>query len=63
MSLGLTVDKGLAIPAPLPATGIPSITINGSLLAVKEAAPRIRIVALPVGSPEAGVTNKPGTLP
>ncbi len=64
MSLGLIVFRKFAEPdIPLLSTGTPSITINGSLLAFKEAPPRMRILLPPPADPPLVVTCKPATLP
>lgn len=45
ISLGLMVASALGVPGAASfETGIPSITISGSLLAFSDAPPRIRIV-------------------
>ena len=64
MSLGLMVAKALGVPgAASLATGIPSITINGSLLAFNDAPPRMRILLPAPGCPSGDDTCSPGTLP
>ena len=64
MSLGLIVANALDVPgAASLEVGIPSITINGSLLAFSEAPLRIRMVEPAPGSPLVVLTYKPGTLP
>ena len=64
MSLGLMVFNRFAEPAmPLPSTGTPSITINGSLLAFNEAPPLILIRLPPPAEPPPLVTCNPATLP
>src|SRR5664279_3257115 len=64
ISLGLTNARGLATPATLSFDkGIPSITINGSLLAFKDAPPRILIVLPEPGAPSFEVIDTPATLP
>ena len=64
MFSGDTNDNGLLEPSvPFVSIGTPSITINGSLVAFKEAPPRIRIVAPPSGWPPFDVTTTPGAAP
>ncbi|CUP26161.1 Uncharacterised protein [Segatella copri] len=64
ISLGLTRERGLFTPfVLLLSIGIPSITINGLLLAVREAPPRIRICAPSPGAPVDELTFTPAILP
>ncbi|MNI26821.1 hypothetical protein D3C73_805380 [compost metagenome] len=64
ISFGLIKLNGLATPdTEPPANGIPSTTINGSLLAFNEAPVRIRIVLPAPGCPPLVVICTPGTLP
>ena len=71
ISFGLIKLNGLATPdiEELPllsfafSKGIPSITIKGSLLAFKEAPPRIRITLPEPGAPPLEVIDTPATLP
>ena len=64
MSFGLIILNGLATPEIPPLLkGIPSNTINGSLLALKEEPPRIRIVLPDPGAPPLEVIATPATLP
>ena len=64
ISLGLMVFKRLAEPAmPLLSTGTPSITIKGSLPALNEEPPRIRILLPPPAYPPPEVICSPATLP
>ena len=64
MSFGFTDASGSPMPAPpSPVTGTPSMTMSGSLFALSEAAPRIRIVEEEPGCPDGGVTSRPETLP
>ena len=52
ISFGLIKARALACPEIPPlSNGIPSITINGSLLALREAPPRIRILLPDPGAP------------
>ena len=63
MSFGFIVLNKLGDPeTPEFSTGIPSIIIKGSLLAVKEAPPRIRIRLPEPGAPPLGVTCTPATI-
>ena len=64
ISLGLMVFNRFAEPeTPFPSTGTPSITINGSLLALSEAPPRIRMRLPPPAAPPPVVIERPATLP
>ncbi len=64
MSLGLTIARPLDMPGPASlATGTPSMTISGLLLAESEAPPRMRISAPAPGAPLPEVMFTPGTLP
>ena len=55
ISFGLSKANGFATPAMLEFdSGIPSITIKGSLLAFKEEPPRILIVLPEPGAPSFG---------
>ena len=64
ISFGFIVLNKLPVPdIPLPSTGTPSITIKGSLLAFKDAPPRIRILLPPPADPPPEVICKPATLP
>ena len=64
MSFGLIIASGFATPEIPPlATGTLSITINGSLLAFKEAPPLILIVLPAPGAPPLEVICTPATLP
>ncbi len=64
ISLGLMVLNKFPEPEmPLLSTGTPSTTISGSLLAFKEAPPRIRILLPPPALPPPLVTCKPATFP
>src|SRR4030095_1262530 len=64
ISFGLIVARALGTPAISEFDrGIPSITINGSLLAFNEAPPRILIVLPEPGAPSFGVIDTPATLP
>src|SRR5690606_31430949 len=63
-SLGLIRLKGLLTPAGLVlSTGIPSITIKGLLLAVREEPPRILILGAASGWPPLLVILTPATFP
>src|SRR5574344_186259 len=65
ISLGLTRLRKFPLPAILPETsnGTPSITINGSFDALRDAPPRIRMVLPSVGEPPPLVICTPLTLP
>ena len=64
MSFGLINAKAFAWPEmPPPSIGIPSITINGSLLAFSDAPPLIRMVLPEPGAPLLLVIDTPATLP
>ncbi len=58
----LSASRPAEMPPPAPVlTGMPSITYSGSLLALTEVAPRMRIVTLPPGS-LLSTTCTPATL-
>src|SRR5574337_958863 len=64
ISFGFSRANEFATPAmPELESGIPSITINGSLLAFSDEPPRIRIVLPEPGAPPFGVMDTPATLP
>src|SRR5688572_17224957 len=64
ISLGLMVDKILGEPPRLVLLiGTPSITMRGSLLALSEEPPRIRIVDAFPGAPLLEMTETPAVLP
>ncbi len=64
MSLGLIVFNGLrAPPATSLLSGIPSTTISGSLLALSEEPPRMRIREEVPGAPPLELIWTPATLP
>src|SRR5690349_21106812 len=71
ISFGLIRLSGLDTPdtAVVPsgffvyAKGTPSITINGSLLALREAPPRMRMVLPLPGAPPFDMIETPGALP
>ena len=64
ISFGLIKLNGLETPEIFEfSKGIPSITIKGSLLAFKEAPPRIRITLPEPGAPPLEVIDTPATLP
>ena len=64
ISFGLIMLSGLATPEmPALLKGIPSNTIKGSLLALKDEPPRIRIVLPDPGAPPLEVIATPATLP
>ena len=65
-SMSLELMKLKALPAPemaLVSSGTPSITIKGSLLALNEEPPRIRMVLPDPGWPPLEMIETPGTLP
>ncbi len=63
-SLGLMDVRILAVPpGTILLTGTPSITISGSLLALIEVVPRIRIVDVLPGAPLLEVITTPGVFP
>ena len=58
------VESMFATPlTPLLSIGTLSMTINGSLLALRDEPPRMRILALPPGVPSSLVTFTPAILP
>ena len=64
MSSGLMEDSGSDMPEmPSLETGRPSMTMSGSLEALMEEPPRIRMVAPAPGIPEPAVTTTPALLP
>src|SRR5436190_13218734 len=64
ISFGLINANALAAPAiPVLSTGTPSITINGSLLALSDAPPRMRIVLPEPGAPPLDDICTPATFP
>ena len=64
MSVGLTELRGFERPSTEPELmTTPSITINGSLLAVREEPPRMRMAEPPPGCPVDVATLTPATLP
>ncbi len=64
ISSGLINDNGFGAPAiPLLSTGTPSITINGSLLALRDEPPLILIDEPAPGAPPLDVTLTPADLP
>ena len=64
MFCGLTIVRALVPPVLLwLVMGTPSITISGLLEAESEEPPRMRMLALPVGSPPLVVTVTPGLAP
>jgi len=64
MSLGLMVLNGLRIPEmPSLSMGTPSITISGSLLALSDEPPRMRMVEPDPGAPPPEVICTPAILP
>ena len=64
ISLGLIIAKTLLIPlAVLLSIAKPSTTMSGSLEALREAPPRIRICAPAPGVPPSVITSTPAILP
>ena len=64
MSCGLMTERMLAIPfTPLLSIGTLSMTINGSLLALRDEPPRMRTLDLAPGVPPSLVIATPATLP
>ena len=64
MSWGLIIDSLFDSPfTPSLSIAIPSITIRGSLLALSDEPPRMRICAPPPGVPSLDMTLTPATLP
>ena len=64
MSSGLSRSKGFDMAPPAPcAIGTPSMTMRGSLEALSEAEPLMRMREPEPGPPSPGVTSRPGTLP
>ena len=64
MSSGLMEESGSDMPAmPSFETGRPSMTMSGLWSALRDAVPRMRMVAPAPGIPEPAVTTTPALLP